>query len=92
MFIMLNKKGQLSAISWKCDQLGISYGKLVNQCSHHELMEIYREYEEMLIQRQKEKSEYIPSNSRGRMLTNSEYKCWNDTIAYPQKDSTRIPK
>ena len=80
MFIMLNTKDQLNALSWKCDQLGISYGRLINQSSHHDLMEIYREYGELLKQRQKDKSEYIPSNTAEKMPTKSKYKGWNNTI------------
>lgn len=52
---MLNKQDQLQAISWKCAQTGLSYGKLINTYSPHELNEIYKEYEEMLEKRKTEK-------------------------------------
>ena len=42
---MRNPNDHLNAISWKCEQLGISYGKLMQQISPRELRMIYKEYE-----------------------------------------------
>ena len=50
---MLSVKDQLKAISWKCEETGLSYGKLVSQYSPQELNQIYREYEEMLAAKEK---------------------------------------
>lgn len=42
---MLSWDKQLEAISWKCDELDTSYGKLVNKSSPEEIQQFYREYE-----------------------------------------------
>lgn len=82
---MLDKKDQMKALSWKCDQLGISYGKLMNQSTSHDLYEIYKEYEDLLEKRRKERNQAASSLRRIQHLTKSEYKCWNDTLVFRRK-------
>lgn len=45
---MLTSSQKLSAIAWKCDQLDLSYGKLINAYSAEEIRRIYDEYEKIL--------------------------------------------
>lgn len=45
---MLSKNEKINAISWKCDELGISYGKLMCRISESEIEQIYDEYEKVL--------------------------------------------
>lgn len=44
---MPNSNRELDAICWKCQQTGLSYGKLMQQCSPQDLHQICREYEQM---------------------------------------------
>lgn len=44
---MLDSSRELDAICWKCQQTGLSYGKLMQQCSPQDLHQICREYEQM---------------------------------------------
>lgn len=56
---------QLDAISWKCQETGLSYGKLISQCTDAEILKIYEEYRAMLIARKKgEKPEKPDQRSR----------------------------
>ncbi|MGN0803662.1 MAG: hypothetical protein ACI4MF_13805 [Candidatus Faecivicinus sp.] len=50
---MLSKNEKINAISWKCDELGISYGKLMCRISESEIEQIYDEYEKVLSEREK---------------------------------------
>ncbi len=43
---MFKRNEELDAISWKCEQLGISYGKLMQHCTQQDIHQICREYEE----------------------------------------------
>lgn len=43
---MYKRNEELDAISWKCQQLGISYGKLMQKCTQQDIRQICREYEE----------------------------------------------
>ena len=47
---------QLDAICWKCQEMGISYGKLVSQCTDGELRRICDEFQAMQKERRKEKA------------------------------------
>lgn len=57
---MLTSSQKLSAIAWKCDQLDLSYGKLINAYSAEEIRRIYDEYEKLL----KEKQAAMPVRER----------------------------
>lgn len=46
---MLTPSQKLSAIAWKCDQVNLSYGKLINSYSPKEIRQIYADYEKKLI-------------------------------------------
>ena len=46
---MLTSSQKLSAIAWKCDQVNLSYGKLINSYTPAQIREIYNEYEKKLI-------------------------------------------
>ena len=50
---MLSKDQELEALSWKSDELGISYGKLVSQSSPEEIRQYYGEYERRLERKQR---------------------------------------
>lgn len=39
---------RLDAISWKCQQTGLTYGQLMNSYGRSELNKIYAEYREVL--------------------------------------------
>lgn len=43
---MYKRNQELDAISWKCRQLGISYGKMMQKCTQQDIRQICREYEE----------------------------------------------
>lgn len=43
---MFKRNEELDAISWKCEQLGISYGKLMQRSTQQDIRQICREYEE----------------------------------------------
>ena len=49
----IEKDQELEALSWKSDELGISYGKLVSQSSPEEIRQYYGEYERRLERRQR---------------------------------------
>lgn len=50
---MLSPKEKINAITWKCDQLGMTYGRFVNQCTEAEMRQVYWEYETLLQERQR---------------------------------------
>ena len=50
---MLSKDQELEALSWKSDELGISYGKLASQSSPAEIEQYYKEYERRLERKQR---------------------------------------
>lgn len=54
---MLSNDQRLEALSWKGDELDISYGKLVSRSNSEEIEQFYREYEKRLIKRQMELKE-----------------------------------
>lgn len=44
---------KLNALSWKCQETGLTYGKLRSLYSSKEIQEVYDEYEKLLIARRK---------------------------------------
>ena len=42
---MLSNEEKWNALVWKCDQVGLTYGKYISQCSNTEIEGIYKEYE-----------------------------------------------
>jgi len=68
---MLSSENRLNAIAWKCAEEGVSYGRLVNQCSAHDLHVIYQEYEALLEERKKKNEEQLKEklvHSEGKHL------------------------
>ena len=59
---MLTSSQKLSAIAWKCDQLDLSYGKLINTYSADEIRRVYDEYEKIL--REKQAASPIPQRRK----------------------------
>ena len=45
---MLTSSQKLSAIAWKCDQVNLSYGKLINSYTPRQIRQIYSDYEKKL--------------------------------------------
>lgn len=52
---MLTTEQKFKALTWKCDQLGISYGKLRSISSEKDIQKICQEYEKELAERKKRK-------------------------------------
>ena len=53
---LLSPKEKINAVTWKSEQLGVSYGRFVNQCTEHEMSKVYREYE-MLLQERRDREQ-----------------------------------
>lgn len=49
---MLPQHKRLDAIAWKCEQIGLSYGELMNSYTAAELEFVYDEYERVLKERE----------------------------------------
>lgn len=73
---MLSAKDQLKAIAWKCEETGLSYGKLVSQFSTQELYQVYSDYEKMIAA--KEKKQPSPKQERS-------FSSYNNTICKKRK-------
>lgn len=63
---MLSPKEKIDAITWKCEQVGSTYGKFVNRCSESDMRRIYLEYENLLSQRKLREQEWITKSASGR--------------------------
>lgn len=62
---MLPPNERINAITWKCNQLGMTYGQFVNRYSEKEMQDVYREYELRLAERRQREEKWM-SRSRGR--------------------------
>lgn len=62
---MLPPNERINAITWKCSQLGMTYGQFVNRYSEKEMQDVYREYELRLAERRQREEKWM-SRSGGR--------------------------
>ena len=70
---MLSKEQELEALSWKCDQFGISYGKLVSKSSPEDIRLYYREYERKLARKQRKTKERIETR-KSKAMSNGDHR------------------
>lgn len=57
---MLNSSVEkLNAITWKCDQLNMTYGQFISTCSERDLLIVYQEYEVVLAERKAKEKAWI---------------------------------
>lgn len=85
---MLSSENRLNAIAWKCAEKGVSYGRLVNQCSAHDLHVIYQEYEALLEERKKKNEELLESRTESSSKKQSVFNYGrNFNLSSKQKNS-----
>ena len=62
---MLSPNERINAITWKCNQMGLTYGQFVNRYSEKEMQDVYREYELLLSERRQREEKWM-SHSGGK--------------------------
>lgn len=52
----LSNQFRLDAIAWKCQQIGLSYGQLMNTYRNAEIQQVYEEFKKVVIARRQKNS------------------------------------
>ncbi|MGN0801793.1 MAG: hypothetical protein ACI4MF_04255 [Candidatus Faecivicinus sp.] len=73
---MLSQNEKLQALTWKCNELDISYGQLMCKSSSREIAQIYDEYEKVLAEREK-KRQLAPQNAASTSKERHYVPCFN---------------
>lgn len=61
---MLSPNERINAITWKCAQMGITYGRFVNRYSESDMQNVYREYELLLFERRQKEKKWVAHSGK----------------------------